>query len=249
MPVTEQTRKEATDIGVFDDGPAPSLSAPFLDIYNFVEKRANRVGKSIPKNRGKPGTAHPAAMLSQPEKAVLLLGRALGIPWREVRARINEEREANGQQPYPNEAYDYALRLTSRNYNIVRAIQEEVLKALETVSPLVSGTQRIVFRAKLMEFYRREIIRVMHDCDGEPDRKATNRIMALDKAMDRHMKTMDKLVGQRNIAESLDSLGDRMAEQESAKAEKEAEIEAKHEAGEISDIERVKMLRKLRNGI
>lgn len=234
---------------LFDRGAVPSIHEAFADIYEFVEMRAKSIGETVPRNRGLPPKADPRNMLSVEEKAVIILGRAVGLVWREIEDRIIEHRAGLEQEPPTRNFWDLSTSFLKRNGRIVAAIQADLLDAVEAFSPLVGGTQRFLWRAKLLEYYRTRIAEADADKNLKPYEKDET-IRTLDRAMRPHLKFFDDLGVNSDIANALKSPAERAHEQAAAKEllEGEGEIERKFKDGEISDAERIDQLRVLRHG-
>jgi hypothetical protein len=128
---------------------------------------------------------------------------------------------------------------------VIDAIHADILHAIETFSPLVSGSARAVWRAKMIEYYRQRIMVVArHQRLRVIDRE--RRIIALDRAMSTHMRYFDQMMEPRNIGHLLSSPSSLV--HASALSDAEQAIAEQFEEGKITDEERIDALRKLRHG-
>jgi len=220
------------------------FESPLEDIYNYVESRAMQMGSHIRRSRGLPPGAKEENMLSVEEKALVILGRAIGVTWRGIKARIIEERIKRDEVPPDRESGSYHASVIVPHRPIVDAIHADMLDALEVFSPLVGGSQRIIWRAKMIEFYRQRIFTVARSRLKAKEKEA--RIIAMDKAMERHIRFFDGLMKEEDIASLLASPSERVASQSKTKAEQE--IQKLFDEGEITDQERIDQLRELRHG-
>jgi len=221
------------------------FEASTAEIYEYVENRAQMVGLHVSRSRGKPPNAKEENMLTVEEKALVILGRAIGVTWRHIKARIIEERIAAGLVPPDRESGSYHTKVIEPHRKVVTAIHADMLDALEVFSPLVSGSQRIIWRAKLIEWYRQRIFSVARN-QRLAMKERERRVIALDKAMDKHLRYFDGLMGEEDIAKLLGSPSEQVHSQSQAKAE--AMIEGSFSRGEITDEERIDELRMLRHG-
>jgi len=128
---------------------------------------------------------------------------------------------------------------------VIAAIHADMLDALETFSPLVGGSSRIIWRAKLIEFYRQRIFSLGRS-HRLPLKERERRIIALDKAMEKHVRFFDSLQKEEDIERLLGSPSEQVQSQSQAKAEKA--IQKRCDDGEITDEERIDELRELRHG-
>jgi hypothetical protein len=230
---------------VFDESPVPTLSSEWSDVLAYVDEKATAIGSHIPKSRGVPATARsPEAMLTQEEKAVLLLGRAIGVPWRDIMDTINDRRGAAGILQFSSDPRSASSRMfVSRNKHIVAAIQADLLEAMEAYSPLMQGAARTVHRSRMMEHYRREIVRLLRQPQSDEVQK---RIISLDKAMQSHMGFFDRMGVSRDISGLMGSPAERVREQQTLRAAES--VRKRMEAGEISELDGARELRALRHG-
>ena len=237
-------------------GGIPSLDSSVIAIYKYVDHKARSIGAHIPKNHGHPSFVPDHQMLSSEEKAIVLLGRAIGIPYRGSVDRINELRAAAGLDLYVLEASQALTPMVARHRDIVNAIQVDMLAAVEEWSPLVAGSQRFVWHARMIEIYRALIVALAEeplDSIRRIDHKGktfyldkVNEIRRLDKAMSSHLTYMDKLVGSADLAKLLSNPSGALAEQRRSNVEDE--IEAEFEEDKITEVERLQRLRQLRHG-
>jgi len=229
---------------VFLESGVPSLNDDFTKIYQYVSEKGEVVGAVIAKNRGVPPKAVPENMLSIEEKAVVILGRACGVPGTEVRDRINERRAANGIPPVTQNPGRLVSQTGHRYRALVEAIQADLLSAIEAYSPLVTGPQRIVWRARILEFYREEILTTNANPELDNDEKI-KRIRKLDSSMLPHLNYFEKVNGTPNLPDLLKGRSDR--HQEFAVSRREQEIEEAFNKGKIDDVERIQRIRELRH--
>lgn len=227
----------ATGVMPFDATPG--------QIHEYVAVVAYNIGEVIRRNRGNPRNAHPRNMLSVEEKAVVILGRAIGVTWREIKKKINNARIGQGLEPPDRETGSYYQSVIEPHKKIVAAIHTDILDALEVFSPLVSGTSRIIWRARIMEFYRQRIHAISRQSRLKV-KEREQRIIALDKAMSAHVRYFDSLQNNDDIERALGSPADQVQIQVRSKAERE--IEDKFDKGEITDAERIDLLREARHG-
>jgi hypothetical protein len=221
------------------------FEASLPEIYGYVEGRAQQIGMHVKRNRGKPPNAKEENLLSVEEKALVILGRAIGVTWRQIKGRIIHERVQAGLVPPDRQSGSYHTSVIEPHRRIVTAIHADMLDALEVFSPLVGGSQRIIFRAKMIEYYRQRIFGVAR-LTRITLKERERRIVALDKAMDKHLRYFDALTSEEDIAALLSSPSEQIHSQSQTKAEDA--IEAMHKRGEITDEERIDELRKLRHG-
>lgn len=215
------------------------------DIFDYVESKAISRGTHVKRNRGTPPGAREENMLSVQEKAIIILGRAIGVTWGEIKKRIIDERLSRGEVPPDRHSGSYHGAVIAPHMDIVRAIHADMLDALEVFSPLVGGSSRIIWRAKMIEYYRQNILRLARSREGATkDREA--RIAQMDRAMIRHFAFFDSVMREEDISKVLGTPADRSKEQELDRAE--AEVEEMYNRGEISDIERVHAIRRIRHG-
>lgn len=233
--------------GLFDSGAVPALSDAAEAIYEYVESKANEVGTSIPKNRGLPPAASPENMLSVEEKAIIILGRSLGVVWDEIKDRIAMLRLERGEDP-PSRSKFYTLtkRLVKANKEVVAAIQADLLEATEAFSPLVNGTQRFLWRAKLVEMYRQKFIEVSLGDYNPADGPQLTQLRLIDAAMRQHLAFFDSVGALSDVSKMLASPADRVREHSQVAAE--AQLRERKEKGEITEEEYVNQLRLLRFG-
>ena len=221
------------------------FDAPLKDIFTYVENRAQLIGSHVKANRGNPSTAKPENMLSKEEKALVILGRAIGVTWREILSRLCNHRIENGLVPPDRRGGTYHTSVIMRHREIVTAIHTDMLDSIEVFSPLIGGSQRIIWRAKLIEFYRQRIFALGRSHRLKLKEKES-RIMALDKAMEKHIRFFDSLQREEDIERLMGSPADQVHSQSKARAEKS--IQNLFDDGEITDQERIDQLRKLRHG-
>jgi len=231
--------------GLFDAGAIPSITDAAELIHGYVEGKAQELGKTIPRNRGLPHSADPKNMLSLEEKAIVILGRSVGVVWTEIRDRICALRVARGEEPPDRDFYSFTVKFVKNNKEIVSAIQADLLEATEAFSPLVGGTQRFLWRARVLEWYRQRFISVSLDEDLAPkDRDAQLRL--IDSSMRPHMDFLDKVGGMGDMSKMLASPSERVREQ--AQSAAEAQLAAQRESGEVTEEEYIDRLRLLRFG-
>lgn len=249
---------ELARVSVFDEngGGVPPFTAAAESIYLYVDSKAREIGVEIPRNRGVPATAVNSSenMLSVQEKAILIHGRAIGIPYRIVVERLNQIRAEQGIVPLTRDP-DSLFQSVAKYKDLITAIQKDLLAAVEEWSPLVIGQHRFVWHARLVQFYA-EVIRRLSEEPYDAIRRIDNHgdvvwlnkvdeIRRLDKAMHAHMAYFDKL-GMGDMKKFLQSPSQAFEEQEKLKGE--LEIEEAYEKGEISEVERLKRLRELKHG-
>lgn len=234
-------------LALYDSAAVPSIEDAIAQIYEYVEFRAQELGLHVKKNRGAPRTVKNAAnMLTVEEKALYILGRATGVTYAEIRARIQRYREAEGREMGDSRSFFKAgERVVSRHKPIMSAIQTDLLAATEAFSPLVGGAQRFTWRARLLEFYRTRIIETQADRSMDQYER-DDAIRALDTAMRPHLHWFDKLAGSKNVLGALANVSERAAEQTLLEAE--AAVAKSFDSGDITDSERIDQLRKLRHG-
>lgn len=254
------TKSDPTgEVALFDEFGAPPISSEVSAIYDYVENKARSIGEHVRKNRGVPPGASPENMLSVEEKAIIILGRAVGIVWSEIKSRINQYRDEKGEPRITRPKYELGTNVITSHSDVVAAIQADVLGAVEAFSPLVSGQQRFIWRARIVELYRQEILRIWHmDPDhvvgrtakGQPI-YATNEwkdkmVAKLDRAMQPHFSYFDQIGESEDISALMVSPGDMMKQQ--GMVQKVQELEEMFEKGDISDEERINRLRELKHG-
>lgn len=247
-------------VSIFEEtgGGIPTFdSASARRVFEYVDRKARSVGAYIPKNRGVPATVKDTSnMLSQEEKAVVILGRAIGVPYRAVVERLNQLRTEAGAPPITSDPGDVCSVVASRHKEIVTAIQADMLAAVEGWSPLVGGQQRFVWHARMIELYRATIQKLAKE-PVDSIRRIDDRgrvfwldkideIRRLDKAMASHMKFFEDVGVSGDLSALLSRPSDRIREQQVRKAEED--IEVLHAEGHIDDVERLKRLRALRHG-
>lgn len=226
-------------------------------IFEYVDRKAQEIGAHIPQNRGVPATVSDHAnMLSREEKAIVILGRAIGVPYRHVVEKLNEFRDAANLPPITSDPVVLCHKAVTRHKEIVAAIQTDMLVAVEEWSPLVSGQQRYVWRARILQLYAATIKRLaeaplnaIRSINSDGDFVWLNQIdeiRRLDKAMSAHMAFFDKLGVDGNLSSFFAKPSERMAEQNQKRAE--AEIEEAFAAGRITEVERLNRIRTLRHG-
>lgn len=225
-------------------------------IFEYVDKKALSIGSYIPKNRGVPPNTDPNNMLSQEEKAIILLGRAVGIPYRLIYQRLNDLRSGAGKPLTTSDPHMMCAGTVGKHKEIVTAIQGDLLAAVEEWSPLVSGQQRFVWHARMVEMYREIIIRVSQEPANAIRRigkkgqvrwlDKVDEIRRLDSAMQHHMGFFERLGTSGDLSAMLSNPSEKIREQQVIRAEHD--IEELHEKGEIDDIERLKRLRALHHG-
>jgi len=233
-------------LALYDSAAVPSIEDGIAGIYEYVEFRANELGLHIKKNRGVPKKARSENMLTVEEKALYILGRATGVTYKEIRARIEEYRNSEGRPLGDSRSFFKAgERVIARHKPIMNAIQTDLLAATEAFSPLVGGAQRFTWRARLLEFYRVRIMETQADL-SLTEYERDDAIRALDTAMRPHLHWFDKLAGSKNVLGALANVSERAAEQTLLEAE--AALQKSFADGEISDTERISRLRQLRHG-
>jgi len=242
-PIVYRVRVDGSD--VFSAAGAIPFEAPADEIFRYVEERARDVGTRIKRNRGKPNSAKIENMLSVEEKAVVILGRAIRIPWREIIKRISDDRVARGETPPSRLPSDFHKLVMSHHKKIVAAIHSDMLEGVEAYSPLVGSPGRIIWRAKLLEFYRQRIFALGRNTNMKLERKE-RRIASLDKAMEKHMRYFEGLQKEGDVELLMGSLSEKV--QARAREGAEEAIAKKFANGEITDEERIDELRKLRHG-
>ena len=205
---------------VFLESGVPALNDDFTKIYDYVSEKGEAVGAVIGRNRGVPPKAVPENMLSVEEKAVVILGRACGVPGTEVRDRINEHRAANGIPPVTQNPGRLVSQTGHRYRKLVKAIQADLLSAIEAYSPLLTGLQRIVWRARIVELYHEEILRTNANPELDNDEKI-KRIMKLDSSMLPHLNYFDKVYGTPNLADLLKGRSERLQQLAMSRREQE----------------------------
>lgn len=225
-------------------------------VFDYVDRKAQEIGLHIPRNRGVPGTVDDHAnMLSQEEKAMIILGRAIGIPYRHVVERLNFLRTEATLPVITSDPVVVCHKAITRHREIVAAIQGDMLAAVEEWSPLVSGQQRFVWRARMIQMYADIIKRLSmepYNAIRSIDRRgnvewlsAVDEIRRLDKAMSSHMSFFDKL-GAKDMSSFFTNPSEKMKEQQTNKAA--SQIEEDFAAGTITEVERLQRLRALRHG-
>jgi hypothetical protein len=248
------------EVSLFGAHGAPSLSESAEAVFNYVDRKAREAGTHVKLNRGVPPGADPANMLTVEEKAIVILGRALGLVWEEISGRINELRMAEGRDLMTRPPHALANRIFKGHTAIVEAIQADILESTEAFSPLVSGQQRFVWRARMVQLYREQIERVFMMSEdtirgyrrvkgGEEEAiyiDKVDEIRKLDRAMQPHMNFFDRVGVSGDISALLSNPSDRIREQAATK--REVEIELAFERNEITDEERIDQLRDLRHG-
>lgn len=232
-------------LSLFDSSGVPSINSAAEKIFDYVQEKANSVGMEIKRNRGVPPRAAPENMLTMEEKAVVLLGRACGVVWSEIEDRIFLMRDERGHTRPNKPFYQLSQHFIRKNSKIIGAIQADLLEAVEAFSPLVGGSQRFLWRARLVEFYRRRIMEIHADASMDSEER-DKQIRWFDASMRPHLKFFDKIGRDSDIATMLQSPSERAREQ--AHTQAEAEIERSFNEGEITDTERIEALRKLRHG-
>lgn len=233
-------------LNLYDSSAVPSIEEAVDQVYAYVQFRASELGLSIKKNRGVPKKANPANMLTDQEKALYILGRATGVAYKEILARVQALRESEGRSLGDSRSFFTAgERVLARHRPIVQAIQADMIAAAEAFSPLVGGAQRFSWRAQMLEHYRQRMIAISQDKSLE-DRERDDAIRLIDIAMRPHLKWFDSLNVSKDMMGKLANPSQRAAEQSQRKAE--ADIQAQFEAGTITDSERISRLRKLKHG-
>ncbi len=224
---------------VFMASGIPAMEDAPSAVYEYVQKKAESVNDSIKKNRGLPPLASPSSMLSQEEKAIVILGYAVGAGWAYTVSVINAHRAARGQELYAIADRSRDMnRLSKRHGNIVDAIREDILGGMEAFSPLTHGTSRMIWRARLLEEYRKHLIRfaIKGDVEGIRD---------IDRSMKPHMSFFDKLSQGSNIANMLHGASENLRKQNEKRASRVRSIQEMFDKGEITDVQRIDMLREL----
>lgn len=245
------------DASVFlEHSGIPSFLGPISDIYNYVERKGREVGEDIKNNRGVPPGASRENMLTREEKAIGILGHAIGMPVQEIILRVNHLRVTQGIDPVesvnPRIFYE-------RHRGIVAAIQEDMFASLEAVSPLVNPKQRFAMHATLMEYYRRCLMRVIFSNDevteGDTDKNGNlitiekhRAVMKLDAAMQPHMKWFDRIAADPKFAEKMAPPSEQIRKAHDAERMAETMIQEKFDRGEITDNERIDLMRELKHG-
>lgn len=246
-------------VSIFEESgrgiPAFSDASPSR-IFEYVDSKAKAIGAHIPKNRGVPASVEDTAnMLSQEEKAIVIHGRAIGIPYRLVFERLNQLRAEANLPLITSDPIKVCNVAVSRHRDIVAAIQSDMLAAVEEWSPLVSGQQRFIWRARLIQMYADVIKRLslepydaIRSIDSHGNVEWLNKvdeIRRLDKAMAPHMTYFDKL-GVRDMNSIFTNPSEKIQEAQARKAEET--IEQDFADGTISEVERLKRIRALRHG-
>ena len=221
------------------------FEADSTSIYWYVETKAREIGTKIKRNRGKPGNAREENMLSLEEKAIVILGRAIGVTWKEIKRRITAERVLKGEIPFDRDNGSLHNGVVTPHKDVVSAIQADMLDAIEVFSPLVGGSSRIIWRAKMVEFYRQRILTVARKSRIKAKEKEF-RIIALDKAMASHLRFFDSMMRDEDISRILGSPSE-LVHAKSLEAAESA-IHRRFAEGEITDEERIELLRELRHG-
>lgn len=242
---------------VFRAAGVPDINGPISAVFEYVEGKASAAGMEIKRNRGVPSGASAASMLSVEEKAVAILGTACGLTTGEIKERIDRHRDESGFDPIPSKNSNIVSKVLATYASIIEAIQADYLEEIGEWSPLTSGQNRIVWRAKMIEFYRREIVRVGGMGEDEFDDGDENGssaspmvskqkvVATLDKAMRPHLEFFDKLVRD-DLSKYLKNPGQQLkAQAEGKRAEKIAEVYRLHKDGAIDDVEKVTRLRDL----
>lgn len=237
---------------VFRSAGVPNIEGSMGDVYDYVQSKAEEVGREIRKNRGIPPKAIEGSMLTVEEKAVVILARACGVVWSEASAIINGQREVQGRALLPKSKPGFASRVLNDYGDVVEAIQADLLDSMEAWCPLASVQQRIVWRAKMIEYYHQEAIHT-HQREDEyfespqvPGRIGKQRAMkSLDNAMKPHLDFFDKLIVE-DLSRYLKGPGGNLREQVAErKAERLQAVYEAFEAGEIDEVEKVTKLREL----
>jgi hypothetical protein len=221
------------------------FEAPIEQIYEYVAAVGQRVGQEIRRNRGLPPGAKQCNMLSTEEKALVILGRAIGVSFPDIADELSRRRVDAGEEPPDRARHSYQAKVIVPHRKIVEAIHADILDAVEVYSPLVSGSARLIYRARMLEFYRQQIHKV-YGLKRVKMRERETRISALDKSIDRHMKYFDQLMSSEDVSRLLGTPSDQVRSQSRTKAEEA--VEDRYEAGEITDGERIDILRKMRHG-
>ncbi len=233
-------------LDLYDSAAVPSIEEAVSEVYDYVQFRATELGLSIKKNRGTPKNAKPANMLTHEEKALYILGRATGVAYKEILARVQSLRAEQGRPLGDSRSFFKAgERVLARHKPIVQAIQTDMIAAAEAFSPLVGGAQRFSWRAQLLEHYRQRMVSIKTDLSLD-DKERDEQMRLIDVAMRPHLRWFDQLNVSQNVLARLANPSDRAAEQSAREAE--AEIKRAFDSGEITDSERISRLRKLRHG-
>lgn len=246
------------DASVFlEQSGIPSFVGPVLDIYEYVEKKAREVGENIKHNRGVPPGASRENMLTPEEKALGILGYALGIPAKEIVLRINHLRVTRNEDPVTS-LNDKIFH--DRHRSVVAAIQQDAFESMEVASPLVIPRQRIAWRANMLEYYRTKIMEIVMNPDrevteGDTDSegqyitiKEHRAIAKLDAAMQPHLKFFDRLAVDPDFAGKLAPPSEQVRKAHEAEKAAEKRIQDQFDKGEITDERRIELLRELRHG-
>lgn len=233
------------EVDPFRESGVPHLETDVAKVYEYVERKAGSVGEKIRRNRGLPSKASPENMLSLDEKAIIILGRAIGVTWPEIYDRIVALRFTNGEAPPTREPWELGIKVILHHTNVIKAIQADLVSSVEAFSPLVGGSQRLVWRARIMELYRRSILAIVRDHDL-PQGEKIEQIRTIDRAMRPHMKFFDAVGKSKDLSSLLASPGD--AARERQMSESEEKIEQALEDGEIDQVERLARLRELHHG-
>lgn len=178
-------------VSVFKESSTPTIHEDVEKVYDYVDKKARSIGEKIRKNRGVPPQADPKNMMSVEEKALVILGRAIGVTWQEIMDRIVKYRQSRGKEPPDRDPYSLSRNIFRSHRPIISAIQADMVASLEAFSPLVNGAQRMVWRARIMEFCRREIERLA--ATPHVDDEQLDRIKKLDTMMRQHMSWFEDI--------------------------------------------------------
>lgn len=221
------------------------FEAPADEIFMYVEEKAQAIGLKVKRNRGLPPFGKPENMLSPEEKSVVILGRSVGVSWPEISKRLHDDRVNRGEIPPSCKVSNHYQGIVQGHERIVVAIHADMLEGIEAYSPLVGGSGRIIWRAKLLEFYRQRIFALARNPRIKLEKKE-RRIASLDKAMEKHIRFFDGFQKEEDMERLLGSPAERMKTQFREKAEDE--IAKRFANDEITDEERIDELRKLRHG-
>lgn len=233
------------ELDLFRESGVPHLESDVQKVFDYVESKGRSVGTRVRRNRGLPPGATPENMLSVEEKAIIILGRAIGVTWPEIFDRIVALRETRGEPAPTREPWELGVRVIRAHSEIIKAIQADLVSSLEAFSPLVGGSQRLVWRARILEYYRRATLAILQD-DTLSRTERMERIQALDRSMAPHMKYFDKVGKSGDLSSLFVSPGD--AAREKQLNEQEEHIEEAFGKGEIDDVERFRRLRDLHHG-
>ena len=240
----------ATD--VFRASGVPNIEGAVEGVYEYVQEKAKEVNLEIKRNRGIPPNAETGSMLTVEEKALVILGKACGVIWQEVRATINRHRAGSGRDLLPPGKKHFFQRVVKDYGPVVESVQADLLDSMEAWSPLSSGQNRIVWRAKSMEFYRQEILwaydqdEMYFATETTPGRVGKqNAIKRLDAGMRSHLEFFDKLIVE-DLGRFLKGPGGQLREQAAVRQQEAiTKVYKDFEEGKIDEVEKVMRLRDL----